>query len=170
MWIIIVISIVIIPVYLLFAPFFIEIDSDAGLFRIRFHLIASAGLRFSNESIFMKVKIGWWKKEYDLLKENIKTAQKSSLPDSNKATNKKNISLQRIWKMLKGIIRSFRVRKCYIMLDTGDMPLNGILFPWFYLFSRRVNHDVLINFNNENTIKLKIENSIARMLWAYIKS
>jgi len=56
------------------------------------------------------------------------------------------------------------------MLDTGDMPLNGILFPWFYLFSRRVNHDVLINFNNENTIKLKIENSIARMLWAYIKS
>lgn len=170
-WIILVTFILFIFIYLLFAPFFVEIDSDTGLFRLRFHVLASAWLIINTESIFLNLKIGWWKKEIDLLLRKEKKKYEPDMPFENwLQAEKKSIPFHKTWKKIKAVVKSFRVTKCYIMIDTGNMPWNGILYPWFYLFSRRVNKNVMINFRGENTVILQIQNSLARMLWAYIKS
>jgi len=71
-------------------------------------------------------------------------------------------------KKMRAIIKTFKINTCYINIDTGDAGLNGMLYPGFYWLSAYIHKPVGINFLNENDIVLEIENSLARMAWAYI--
>lgn len=170
LWIILLLCILFMFIYLLTAPFFIEINTDIGLYRLRFHYLASGSVTFRENSLFMKVKVMFWYKEFDMLKNSGKQKKINRNPDSNKAVKKRKISFGKFRDKATGILKSFQVKKCYIIVDTGDMPLNGILYPWFCLLSRYTGRDININFRGENAVLLKVKNSIVRVLWAYMKS
>jgi hypothetical protein len=165
---IIAILLIILLSYILFAPFFLEIDTTNGLYIVRFHHLAS--IRFSSDecSLWLTLKIAFWKKQFDLLSpppmkiESAKKKQRKRKPGS--------IPTKRMLKRIKEVLRSFYLNKCYINLDTGSMPVNGILYPWFYLLGRHTGNTIMINFNGNNEIILQTENSLARMLWAYLRS
>ncbi len=155
-------------IYLLCAPFFIEVDSVNGFFRFRFHVLAYGSLELRDHSLFMKLKIAWWEKEFDLLQPAGKKP-KQIAGDKKAVKKKKSFHISHLPQRIIAVFKSFRVRTCYIMIDTGNMPANGILYPWFYLLSARINQTVLINFHGENEIILKIKNSAARTMWAFIR-
>lgn len=166
-WIISIVAVLIaLILYLLFAPFFVEIDSNVGLYRFRFHRLANARLVLKDDSLYALVKVAWWQTEYDLLAPGEKKAVKKKPVRTKPA---KRVSPGKIFKRIWRVIKSFRLNKCRIMIDTGNMCANGILYPWFYLLSRRTGKTILINFWNENEITLEIENNIARMAWAFLK-
>ena len=149
--------------YLLFAPFYLEINSRIGLCRIRFHRLAMAGFYLQESSLILELKIAGWRKQIDLLaerpshKENLKIKYKKE---------RKTISLKKI----KAILKSFKVNKLYLNFCFDNMPLNGILYPAFLWLSRRTGKHFEINFWNENEFILEIENNLFRMIRAYIKS
>jgi hypothetical protein len=154
----------------MFAPFFLEIDSNSGVLRIRYHWIATADLLVGNNSLYVNLKIGWWKKEYDLLKRRTKIkggTGSTILTGKHKKIN--SFSSLKSGKIMKGLLASFHLKKCYIMIDTDDMPLNGILYPWFWLLTNQTKKNVMINFHGENIVILQLENTMARILWAYLK-
>jgi hypothetical protein len=152
-------------VYLLVAPFYLEIDSESALCRIRFHFLASAGLRVSDSSLILNLKIAGWKKRIDLLAP--RKQKKKSVEEKVKRQRKKTlIPFRKIWAVMK----SFRINKCELSFDFGDMPLSGILYPLFQWLGILTGKSIKINFWNENKITLEIENNFARMIWAYIKS
>lgn len=167
MWWVIPAIILLLFIGLLFARWFIEIDSTKDLYRIRLERMVIFGLLLNKDIIQFELKIFWWKKIYDfetlLFSKPTKTIAK---PEIKKGKAKIKNPLKNLIK----VIRSFKIRNCYITIDTGNMPMNGILFPWFYLFSIQSNKTIMINFWGENTVVLQIENSLARMLWAFIKS
>lgn len=151
--------------YLLVAPFYLEINSDDGLCRIRFHRLASARLQVRNSSLIIDLKIAGWKKQIDLLaarKKKKKSAQKKIEGKKKKA----GISFKKIW----AVVRTFRINKCDLSFDFGDMPLNGILYPLFKWLSILTGKNISVNFWNENKIIVEVENNIARIIWAFIKS
>ena len=149
-------------IYLLFAPFFVEIDSVKRLFRIKFHRLASARLIFDESSILLELKTAGWQKKIDLLE--IKEKNKKAVVKNEKKKQTK-ISFQKFLAVLK----SFRIRKFFLTLDTGDMQMNGILYPLFVLTSISSGKNITINFLDENKLILQIENNLARIIWAYIK-
>jgi len=159
------ISIFSIAAYLLLAPFYLEIDSRSGLYRIRFHRLASVRFSIVNSSLIMDVQVTGWHKRIDLsaIKPKEKKVEEVSVPQVKR---KMNISFQRIW----GVLRSFKVNKCRIAVDFGDMALDGILYPLFYWVRVWSKKDIGINFSGENELVLEIENNFIRMLWAYVKS
>jgi len=174
-WIIPVGVVMLLLLYLLFAWFYIEIDSPAGLAGIRFGGIAEASIILNETIQVVRIKIAWWKKEYDLSDAESGGAVKRREVNASggrivRKPKRKRIPVQKLLRKLKGIIQSFKINKCNISVDTGDMPLNAILYPWFYLVKWRTGKNVSINFVGENVIILQAKNSIARMLWAYIKS
>src|SRR5690242_2490787 len=120
MWWIIIAIVLSFLAYMLLAPFYLEIDSNHDLYRVRFHHLASASLVLNQESIFLKLKITWWKKEFDLLV----TRRKNQVENKRKKrVHKKEVSVMKMGKKIKGIIKSFRVNTCNILLDTGNQPL-----------------------------------------------
>lgn len=151
--------------YLLLAPFYLEIDSTSNLLRIRFHQLVVAEIKTSDSSLIMELRVAWWKKKFDLLAENIRKEKTVEIKKEMKKKSRK-ISFSKI----KAVIKTFKINKCTVHIDTGSMQTNGILFPVFFWIGKWSRKDININFINENKIILQIENNLARMVRAFIFS
>ena len=151
-------------IYLLYAPFYVEINSLTGLCRMRFHHIASAGLEVKDRSLKLVLKITWWRTEMDLLTKREPRKKKEV---SRKPKNKGwKLSVRKIRKVLAG----FKLNQCSITIDTGNQQINGILLPLFLRLSRVTGKKIQISFHGENEIILQMENNLARIVWAFIIS
>lgn len=151
--------------YLLFAPFYLEIDSTNGLFRMRFHQLVVAEIKTRQSSLIMELRVAWWKKQFDLLTERV---QKEKTVEIKKEKKKKRRKIS--FSKIKAVIKTFKINKCTVHIDTGCMQTNGILFPVFFWIGKWSRKDININFINENKIILQIENNLARMVRAFIFS
>lgn len=166
-WLILPALLIAVFLFILFAPIVIDVDSEQGVIGIRFSRLAEANLCLNETVQVARVRIAWWKKEYDLtrLPVSSKPKVKREVP-----AKRKRMQVRTLLRKIKGVLRSFRLNTCTVSIDTGDMPMNGILFPFFYLLRLRTGKDISISFTGETVVVLQAENSIARMLWAYVKS
>lgn len=151
--------------YLLFAPFYIEVNSITSLYRIRFHHLASISLKPVNGSVTLELNILFWKKQLNRSQNNEPGIQRIK-DEKNKKTRKRSLSMQ----TLKNLLMSFKLNTFDVLLDTGDVTLNGKLYPFFYLLGIFIRKPVQINFTGQSHIILEIENSLARLALAFIRS
>ena len=77
---------------------------------------------------------------------------------------KKKRSLRDILKMITAITKTFRVTEWKLALDTGDYTLNAVLYPLNFL-PHTANH-LLVNFQNENYLVLKVRNRPWKIVYA----
>ena len=152
--------VVVILTYLLGAPFYFEINSKENVCRIRFHKLATVRIYFTEKSLFLELRAMGCCKSMDLLISRKKQAKR----DKTTAKSSLGISFPKI----RAIVRSFRLSECSVSLNTRDMALNGILFPWFLWIGRLIKKDIRINFYNETEIALVAKNNFYRILWAYV--
>ncbi len=66
------------------------------------------------------------------------------------------------------VIKSFRVVKFHVSLDTTNVISNAALFPAAAAINRFTPFRLNINYSGENYAVIHIENRVARILWAYI--
>lgn len=160
------IIIVSIFIYVLFAPFYLEINTTNGLLRLRFHRLIKAQLSFNENSLFLDLKIAGWRKQINLLaqKEQKEEKKKPIKKQAGKGPNR--ISIRKI----KAIVKSFKVNKFYLSISFDEMMLNGIIYPLLSFLSFKTNKRIEINFFHENEIILEVENNFFRIIRAYIKS
>ena len=147
--------------YLLLAPFYLEVNSRENKCKVRFHRLAKARIYLSEESLFFELQIWGWHNTIDLL------ASKDNRVKVESAMAKKRnirISIRKIY----AVFKSFRLSTCSLTLDTGDMAMNGILYPMFKGLSKVMEKDIQINFYNKNEIVLVLKNNFYRVLRAYI--
>ena len=147
--------------YLLFAPFYLVIDSESNMIRFKFYNIASLTFPYSEIPFILKLKIVGWIKQIKLSGNRSDKA----LPESKK--RKKQFPKLSINKT-KAILKSFKINHFRIDLDLGDVQWNGLLFPVFYWVGELSNKEININFIGRNTFKIEIENNLARMIRAYV--
>jgi len=159
----------IILIYLLFARLFIEIDSNANIYKFGVAGLVSGEIILKYDSIWIRFIILGYRKEFDLIKPT-KSISRIRVEKPLKQENTKPASIPNSFNRIVKVFVSFKVKKCVVSIDTGSMPLNGILYPWFYMLSVKINKKIMNNFWGENTLILRLENTLARMLWAYFKS
>ena len=153
--------------YIFFAPFYLEIDTSRGLYRIRLHWLASISIKPVDDFLIIELKLAGFTKQMDRLSTEVSPTRKHVFPVKKKH-RKRTPAIQ--WSKVKSVIASFRIKKCRIRFDSGDVQLNGMLFPLAYWISSYSGKDVRVNFTGENEIILEMKNSLARMSWAYISS
>lgn len=159
--------VVLVILYLMTAPVVFEVDSERDLYRVRFHRIASAGMRMTGSSLFVDINVFGWKKPIDLFQPGTRT---DKTLNAQRQRVRKNVRRRIPFRKVLAIIRSFKINKCRVIIDTGDMPVNGMLFPVCYWVSKASGRKVEVSFTGENVILLEIQNSMARMLSAYVRS
>ena len=147
--------------YLFFAPFSLEVSSVRRLFRLRLFHLAFARLILSEESLFVEITAVGLKKKFDLLTPRRRREKKKKISRRSK--------FKPPLRKIVSVLQSFRV-KGYADVDTGSMPLNGILYPAAVCLRMRAGWPVCINFRDEQQVELEIRNSMARMVWAYVSS
>jgi len=146
--------------YLLFAPFYLVIDTNAGIYAVRFHTIAGANIIGKNDSLYLKWQVLGWGREVNLLAH----------PGRSRETKSKKSSRSSLpsWSRIRTAFASFKVNRFSLRMDTEDMALNGILYPWFVTASWLTQRDLWINFYQRNELILEIENNAFRLLKAYL--
>ena len=148
-------------VYLLFAPFRLEINTTDGVLRARFHILARACVRNKNDTVFLEWCILGVRKDLDLRSA---FPAKENAPPRRQQRKSSSIPFRKIL----SVVRSFKVNKVSLQFDTGDMALNGKLFPVFMGAGWLVRRDVRIIFNGNSELVLEIENNAFRLLRAYL--
>ena len=146
--------------YFFFAPFYLEINTVTNLYRIRFHYLVYLSFKIINDELITVLKIGFWEKQ--ILLNDLRKIKKNKPFKSLKTTD--------VVKKMKRVLKSFEMTRCIISIDTGNIALNGILYPLFCLITFYSKKEISINFENVNKIDLQIKNNLAKLTWAYIKS
>ena len=120
-------------IYLLFSTIVIDIDTNMAYYSIRFGKLLQLLLLTAPPINTVELKIAFWRKRLKIRTnyfEKISTKYQSTNQSKRKTfTTQPNFTLNKVI----GIVKSFKLTRCNIILDTGNMPLNGFLFPWFVI-------------------------------------
>lgn len=147
--------------YLILAPFYIEVNTHTGMYRLRLQRVASLRI-IADERILIETNILGFKRRSAL-----------TLYQQNKPAHKaKQIRRARVGSAEKliQVLRSFRITIWHVRIDTGDMQLNGLVYPLFMWLSWYTGQTTQVSFTGRTEVVIQIENSIARMSRAYLKS
>ncbi len=72
------------------------------------------------------------------------------------------------WRRLVSVLRTFRLRRGVVDLDTGMDEWNAYLYPISYAIYRLCRVQLRPNYDGQLSIDLVVENRVARMVWAFL--
>ena len=82
--------------------------------------------------------------------------------------SRKATSTRTMLRMGRALLRSFRVRRLHLRVDTGNAVYNAWLFPFFAWWNHR-GYDVAIRFAGGTDLVLDMSNSVHRIAGALIR-
>ncbi|MDX1829504.1 MAG: hypothetical protein R3342_08160 [Lutibacter sp.] len=145
------ILVLVLLIYLLFTPVLLFVDTSTNQYYVTIKGLAKASLeKHSEELIRIKLSIIFFKYYFyplKSIKEKIIMKKKG-----NKKKKKQKLSFNKTVQLLK----SFKVKKLLINLDTNDCITNAKLYPLFALLNNYVG-TFSINFQGRNQMVLHIE-------------
>jgi hypothetical protein len=141
----------------------LQLNNSTGFYGVRFHRLATANLVVTDGHLKINLQAMGWQTRIDPFVKKAKV-------EPSGASKKKKKKWRFTFPMLKALLLTFKIKTCCLDIDTGNVQLNGLLYPVFYWFSSFTTQAIAINFLNHNNINLTIENNIARLIKAYIYS
>ena len=113
-----------------------------------------------HEDVMLEVKLPFYTvriNPFDLKKRELKQNKKL-----------KKIFTLKVFRNIVNVLKSFKVKKVKVDLDTSDVIWNSYLYPVFSFLTDR-NRCLNINYNGEIGVLIHIENRLFRMIWFYFK-
>jgi hypothetical protein len=149
---------------LFIAPLELEIDTRIPRLCLRWTSIGRAVVTYQNECWWLNLSVLFFHKQWDLEKLIFRNKKKTrSKGERKKAIGKKRNRARKFF----NVIKTFRVKKWQIVVDTGDVSQNA----WLYAlnFSPRIRQHLYINFTDENYLLLIIRNAPWKLAYAFLK-
>lgn len=170
LWVIISILAVLVGIVLglLFAPVVIEINTHNDMYRVGLYGLWGR-IYLVDAEIWVELKFARWKRSINIF--NLPTTlslKEGFMVNDGEGKNKEPFKPK--WKILKELLKSFKIVKLSWTLDTDDYVLNAQLYPLFYLTKNFTSYNVSINFQGENGLVLIVKNNAWRVLKAIIKT
>ena len=162
MWVIVFILPLLILGWLLLAPLQLQIDTRIPEISFRWISVGKAKIVYEQDKWWLKISVFFFFKQWDLEGLIFKPKKKVK---KNRPKTKRGLSkwLRKLFKLLK----TFRVTKWQIAIDTGDDVRNAWLYSLnFYPGIRR---HFCVNFFDESYLLLEIRNAPWKMVYALMK-
>ena len=162
MWVIVFILPLLILGWLLLAPLQLQIDTRIPEISFRWISVGKAKIVYEQDKWWLKISVFFFFKQWDLEGLIFKPKKKVR---KNRPKTKRGLSkwLRKLFKLLK----TFRVTKWRIAIDTGDDVRNAWLYSLnFYPGIRR---HFCVNFFDESYLLLEIRNAPWKMVYALMK-
>ena len=161
--------------FFLAAPIILSIDTETDDYCLRLGDMCSLRALAALENPGVRLRIGFWKKTWGVRqylltigskkggsKQNRSSRNRLGWGGSGKGESSRNESKHRLLRVLK----TFRVSKCDVLLDTDDFILNAQLFPVFQFCSGRWGH-WRVNFEGDCRLQLEVESRLISVLYAW---
>lgn len=165
-WLILAIVVLSLLSVIAFTRIQLTVDSVQHMARLSWGRVVAAELTEVESLPVFRLRIFGWTRQRDVLRMLCQPGAKKK--DKHEAGSKRHgknrISMRRIVKL----IRSFRVKRFRLVVDTDDYILNAWLWPVIE-FLRSQGMDITVNFNGVNEMQLEVYNRPVRMLIAWFK-
>jgi len=155
-------------VYLLLIPIVLFIDTATNQYYIKLQGLAKASIeKHTKELLRIKLKTFFLKFYFYPLKNmsstKKKTENKHIKKHINERKNSKKVGVKKVFRMLK----SFKVKKILIDIDTGDCISNAKLYPLFTLLNYSVGK-FSVNFEGRNRMVMHIQSRPIYIIKSFI--
>lgn len=156
--------------WLLLMPFQLEVDTAEGLFRFEWKTLVLVLWLPEEGWDMVKIDAPFFHKKISVAARSWRPSRQKAktLPHTEKPASKR-ASSRLAWRVVPAVLRTFKVQRCVLWLDTDDYVQNAWLYPVFGLWNhRRIR--VVVNFLGKNDLALLVQNSLGRMVWAALKA
>ena len=162
MWVIVFILPLLILGWLLLAPLQLQIDTRIPEISFRWISVGKAKIVYEQDKWWLKISVFFFFKQWDL--EGLIFKPKKKVKKNRPKTKR---GLSKWLRKLFNLIKTFRVTKWQIAIDTGDDVRNAWLYSLnFYPGIRR---HFCVNFFDESYLLLEIRNAPWKMVYALMK-
>lgn len=158
--------------YVTLAPLRLEIRSSRMLCRLSMKGLAYAAVEVKDGQFVLGYRVAGFGKKRTLeqwLEKAATRKDKKTKKETGKKMKEKRKTGSMSWRQVQAVLRTVRVNRFRLHLDTGDQALNGVLYPVFYMLAVRTNKDIRISFTGSET-EIDIQCSLARIAAAYIRN
>ena len=138
---------------LLFVPIVFNIDTSTNEYYVRLKGLVKASIEEHETEIF-RIRI------YAFFTNFYIYPLKKKKPKNKKKPKKHRVSKMKKYlkpKKIVGLLRTFKVKRLFIDIDTGDYILNAKLFPAFAFLNYKIG-GTHINFEGRNKVAVRIQN------------
>jgi len=161
-WVIVFILPLLILGWLLLAPLQLQIDTRIPEISFRWISVGKAKIVYEQDKWWLKISVFFFFKQWDL--EGLIFKPKKKVRKKRPKTKR---GLSKWLRKLFNLIKTFRVTKWQIAIDTGDDVRNAWLYSLnFYPGIRR---HFCVNFFDESYLLLEIRNAPWKMVYALMK-
>lgn len=151
-------------VYLLFTPIILSIDTISNTYYMRFSGLVKASVLGDKEAVLkVKVKILFFHFYIYPFRRNKDIKLKKTKNNLKPIKRRKKMRLQKGLRLLK----SFKVKRFFLNIDTGDCIANAKLYPVFALLNYK-GGNFNINFDGRNQLILFIQNRPIHIIKSFI--
>ncbi|REE79888.1 hypothetical protein BX611_2787 [Lutibacter oceani] len=150
-------------VYLLWMPIVLCINTNTNKYFIQFLGLAKASIEGDKKEI-LKLKLNVLFFNFYFYPLKLK-----SIKQKGTVKTKKNTKTNKIGNLKKGIriLKSFKVKKIVVEIDTGDCIMNAKLYPVFALLNYNFGN-FRINFEGRNQMVLYMQNRPFNIIKSFI--
>lgn len=147
-------------IYLLFLPIVLVIDTNLNQYFIQLQGLAKLNFEAHDKEVLkLKLKVLFLNFSFYPLKKDIKSPEKKA----TKIKKKKRMRLKTAYKFLK----SFKVKRFKLNIDTGNCITNAKWYPIFYFLNYKIG-GFNINFEDKNELVLYLQNRPIYILKSFI--
>jgi len=161
-WVIVFILPLLILGWLLLAPLQLQIDTRIPEISFRWISVGKAKIVYEQDKWWLKISVFFFFKQWDL--EGLIFKPKKKVRKNRPKTKR---GLSKWLRKLFNLIKTFRVTKWRIAIDTGDDVRNA----WLYSlnFYPGISRHFCVNFFDESYLLLEIRNAPWKMVYALMK-
>lgn len=153
---------------ILLAPFELRLDTISGDYCLRWRGIASLRLTGEVRDPVVRLWLLGWRRKYHLLElGGGKKKKEREAEPTERRPKKRGRPPWLTFRLIRRLLRTFRVHRLRLLLDTDDYVLNAYLFPVFHQLSKR-NRQLTINFSGRNELALIVTNRIGKIGWVFL--
>lgn len=168
-WIILISVIAATLLWIIVGPVFIFLDTQGHRYHLNLPGIIKVAAVPGRDFFVIRGRVFLIPFRFDPFKENKRKRKRKPKKSSETPQRKRSPNLRQGMKLGRDVMRSFRIRRLWLNIDTDDFMLNTQLVPVFSAInSQQIRMQV--NFEGDASLLLDLRTRLGALLWAFART
>jgi len=156
---------ILVVIYLLLMPIILFVDTQTNEYYLQLRGLAKASIQADEKEVLkVKMKVLFLNFKFYPLRRKKSSSKSKKIKKYNKKNSGKRIKFRKYIR----ILRTFKIKRFFVNIDTGDCISNAKLFPIF-AFLNQTKASFKVNFEGRNQMVLHMQNRPINIIKSFVQ-